>query len=68
MTPEPDRVTEFKADMHRELDDFKGEIRLSLNRLEKTVTNHLAHRLPTWASVALGLCTAAIGVLAGMLY
>lgn len=56
----------FKEDMRRDYTDFRGEIRLSYNRIETNVTNHLAHRLPTWATVVFALLTACIGALAAL--
>ncbi len=59
-------VVDFKAAVHRELDNFKIDISTRLGQVETNITNHLAHRLPTWASVVFALLTCALGVLAGL--
>ncbi len=59
-------LSRFEITMRSDFSDFKGEIRADLAHIQTNLTNHLAHRLPAWASVVFAILTMAIGILAGL--
>ena len=53
----------YEKDTRLMLVTFTKDVKESLKTIELKVTNHLAHRLPVWATIVMSILTGTLGVL-----